>query len=868
MCSMSIRAQKLDSLLKALHNHKKEDILRLRLLNNIAKEYQNFNTNRGIETADSAIILSQKLHSQEQEAYAYMVKGENYNKTPGKSIEAIEAFEKALNFYKQLASSKEIANCINGKGNSNSNLSQYPQALEYFNQALTIYKKLNDKKEIGITLGNIGQVYFRLSEFATALDYLQKALNFSIQAGDKPGIAIRLQRIGLVYRNLGDYPRALENYQSSLKISEQLNFLPGIAANLAELGNLYNALSNTNLALEYLNKAVRINNTLNRTENIAIGNQNIGNIYISKSEYTRALEYYKTALSMAEQVGNKTLIESCLLSIGVAYHWLENYLKALEYYKKSLVLAEKLQTKEMILLNTNNIGEVYRDAPDSILITEKIDPANRYSISLEYFNKALKIAEEINTLPFQQSLWNNLNITYEKQHNYIKALESYKKFISVRDSILNNEKEKKIARLAMQNEFEKKDDSIKLQQQLTTGRLNQQVLLAKQQQQQIELAQKELALTNQQKDLQNLAYLKTQAELQNEQLQKQEKEKQLTIAAKEKKLQQADAVKAQYNNRVKMYSLFAVLGVIFIVAIMLWRNNRQKQFANLLLLRQKQQTDQQKIKAETALDELKTTQVQLIQREKMASLGELTAGIAHEIQNPLNFVNNFSEVNAELIDEMQEQVSKGNIQEIASIAADIKKNMEKINLHGKRADSIVKGMLQHSQSSKGIYEHTDINSLADEYLRLSYHGLRAKDKSFNVTINEDFDRSIKKINIVKQEIARVLLNLFNNAFYAVSEKRKYQIQGYDPTVTFSSKNIVASSGAHFVELRVKDNGPGIPKKIMDKIFQPFFTTKPAGEGTGLGLSLSYDIVTKSLGGNIKAETKEGEYAEFIVQLPA
>ncbi len=276
----------------------------------------------------------------------------------------------------------------------------------------------------------------------------------------------------------------------------------------------------------------------------------------------------------------------------------------------------------------------------------------------------------------------------------------------------------------------------------------------------------------------------------------------------------------------------------------------------------------EKRRAEDALTELQATQKQLIQSEKMASLGELTAGIAHEIQNPLNFVNNFSEVNKEMIAEMKEEINKGNYDEVKIIADDIEANEEKINHHGKRADAIVKGMLQHSRSSTGVKEPTDINALADEYLRLSYHGLRAKDKTFNVTLKTDFDESIGKINISPQDIGRVLLNLYNNAFYAVNEQKNKNPDSYEPTVSVSTKKSENS-----VLIIVSDNGGGIPQKVVNKIFQPFFTTKPTGEGTGLGLSLSYDII-KAHGGEIKVETKEGEGlpageagTEFIIQLP-
>jgi len=274
------------------------------------------------------------------------------------------------------------------------------------------------------------------------------------------------------------------------------------------------------------------------------------------------------------------------------------------------------------------------------------------------------------------------------------------------------------------------------------------------------------------------------------------------------------------------------------------------------------QLEDAKNKIEATLSELRATQSQLIQAEKMASLGELTAGIAHEIQNPLNFVNNFSEVNKELVDELKTELAIGNMQMANEIADDIKDNSEKINHHGKRADAIVKSMLQHSRSSSGTKEPIDINALADEYVRLAYHGMRAKDKSFSIITKTNFDPTIRTINVIAQDIGRVVLNLVNNAFYAVGEKKKQAGESYEPIVSITTKN---DNGK--VEIKVADNGNGVPQKVLDKIFHPFFTTKPTGVGTGLGLSLSYDIV-KAHGGDLKVETNEGVGSEFIVILPA
>jgi signal transduction histidine kinase len=315
----------------------------------------------------------------------------------------------------------------------------------------------------------------------------------------------------------------------------------------------------------------------------------------------------------------------------------------------------------------------------------------------------------------------------------------------------------------------------------------------------------------------------------------------------------------------RMRSILFLIGtlVLLLISLILYRGRRRSEAAQKVL--------------EQTLGDLKSTQSQLIQSEKMASLGELTAGIAHEIQNPLNFVNNFSEVNSELFDELKAERSKGKGERdetlVEELISDLVQNTEKIHHHGQRASGIVKGMLEHSRTSDGKKELTDINALADEYLRLAYHGLRAKDNAFNADFKTEFDESLPKINVIPQEIGRVLLNLINNAFYVVSSKASQPMpkasdgeeasedKDYKPLVIVSTKKLNDK-----IEISVKDNGPGIPNEIKDKIFQPFLTTKPTGQGTGLGLSLSYDIV-KAHGGELKLDTKEGQGSTFNISIP-
>jgi len=328
---------------------------------------------------------------------------------------------------------------------------------------------------------------------------------------------------------------------------------------------------------------------------------------------------------------------------------------------------------------------------------------------------------------------------------------------------------------------------------------------------------------------------------------------QLLDFEEQQRQEKAEVAEQQYRVKVRTFVLIGGLIVLSLLLTLLFRNNRNKQKSNTQLLAKTTELEE-------AMHHLRETQAQLIQSGKMASLGELTAGIAHEIQNPLNFVNNFSDVNTELIDEMKKELTNGNNQQAMELADDIKENEQKINHHGKRAGDIVKGMLQHSRVSTGVKEPTDINALADEYLRLTYQGLRAKDKDFNAEMKTDFDNSIGKINIIPQDIGRVLLNLFNNAFYAVNQQKSKNLISYEPTVSVTTKE----SDSHVI-ITVSDNGNGIPQNIIDKIFQPFFTTKPTGSGTGLGLSLSYDIV-KAHGGEIKVESKEKVGSTFIIEL--
>jgi signal transduction histidine kinase len=575
----------------------------------------------------------------------------------------------------------------------------------------------------------------------------------------------------------------------------------------------------------------------------AIALQFIGITQITLGNDAKALQIILQAAKIAEENNLAGIKAVNLLQQGIIYSRSKDYAKALDLFRQSMVLTDSVAYADYYTATQNLIADIY-------LMVNQLDSA------LYYGQLAYKNAVRIKVNWVTHAVLINLAKIHSKSGNTDLALAYLSQSLPEafeKDKIILSYFS--IAQLYQQTD--KPDSSIHYAKQS------------------LEIAQEGsfyayaidasvlLSGIYEKADLQKALAYNRMAITYKDSLYNQGREialeNLLNFDEQERQYEIETAQKA-YRNQVKQFVLIAGLFVFLLIAFLLYRNNRHGQKAYARLQKQKQETEIQKEKAEQTLTELRATQAQLVQREKMASLGELTAGIAHEIQNPLNFVNNFSEVNKELLTEMNEEIEKGNLEEARHIAKDVIDNQQKINHHGKRADAIVKGMLQHSRSNSAVKEPTDINKLADEYLRLAYHGLKAKDQSFNPTIKTDFDKSIDNINIIAQEIGRVILNLVTNAFSAVAEKKKQQPDGFEPTLIVSTRKIDGK-----VEIKVADNGNGIPEKILDKIFQPFFTTKPTGEGTGLGLSLSYDIV-KAHGGELKVETNEGEGSKFIISL--
>ncbi|HMG91048.1 MAG TPA: ATP-binding protein [Chryseolinea sp.] len=577
----------------------------------------------------------------------------------------------------------------------------------------------------------------------------------------------------------------------------------------------------------FAQQAMDLAQQLNYKNGIEYGYHQISGALTTLGNYPLALEYAFKSLSFAEQKGNIHGIAFSNMNIGMCYRELGDYKNSLIYYRKALALSKGLDLYDLGTI-WGTIASVY-------------EKNNQYDSAILYATKSYKIDNKWSGLLFV------LGSAYAKKKEYDSAMYFYRQGLTIAEQnntqidlldIYNGMAGVQIEKFAIDSAiwYSKKALAEQVGKTYPLGQLNAAYTLAN-------------IFDKQNKSDSTLKYLKIAIALKDSLFNREKTMAVQNLDFKEKEKQkEIEASRLENRNRIRTNAMLGSLFTLAVIAFLLFRNNRMKQLA--------------KLKIEKSYDQLKATQSQLIQSEKMASLGELTAGIAHEIQNPLNFVNNFSELNTELIEEAHQEIEKGNISDVKSLLKNIKDNEEKINQHGKRADGIVKGMLQHSRSSGGAKERTDINALADEYLRLAFHGWRAKDKTFNVNLTTEFDNAIMPVDVVRHDIGRVILNLINNAFYAVTERKKQNGIGYEPMISVSTRK---SDGR--VLISITDNGNGIPEKVLDKIFQPFFTTKPTGQGTGLGLSLSYDIV-KAHGGELKVKTMDGQGSDFSIQLPA
>ncbi len=619
------------------------------------------------------------------------------------------------------------------------------------------------------------------------------------------GKIVHLYELSLAYQN-SKPDSSLILAREAYDLSKKKQFIKGESWSLNQMAFAYNSIGNFTRALQCYIEQIKIEETRGYAENIAGIYLNIALLYSSAKEYDQAILYAKRADSIIVVNKYNDIAIYSLLNIGDIYEKKNVLDSALAYTTSCYDQSVKEGNIMMAGTALINAGTIYLKS-------------GKYDEALNAIRRGLPMLYASNDFANYTDGELGLSKIFEHDQHMDSAIFYAKKSYAI----------------ASQNQFLAKalEASESLSRLYKRSRNTDSALAY----QEIMIALKDsIGSRDKITQFQNISF--------GEQL----------------RLRELEEEKVKVQNQVRTYALLAGILVFMVIAFLLFRNNRIRRKTNLVL-------EQQKNALQKALQELESTQAQLIQSEKMASLGELTAGIAHEIQNPLNFVNNFSEVSSELIAEMRDEIANGNMSNVSSIAEDIAEIGNKINHHGKRADAIVKGMLQHSRSTAGQKEPTDINALAEEYLKLSYHaflsgkqGLRARDNKFSATIKKELDPAVGKINIIPQELGRVLMNIYNNAFYAIAEKATSSTDDYEPTITITTKTTNGKT-----EIRVADNGNGIPAKIMDKIFHPFFTTKPTGQGTGLGLSLSYDII-KAQGGELKAESQEGQGAQFVIRL--
>ncbi|MEO6133580.1 MAG: tetratricopeptide repeat protein [Ginsengibacter sp.] len=670
-----------------------------------------------------------------------------------------------------------------------------------------------------------------------------------------------LNQLATIYAD--SYPdSALALLSEQIDNCKEASYKPGEIYAYTNMGNAWQTKGDFEKALEYYELAYQMAQK-NKLQKAVPGIlSNIGLVHANQGDYTEALNKFYEALQFAPTDDNKLFIGSVLNNIAIVHFYQGKMNEADSAYQITLKIAMELKDSIRLIYAYNNIGEVNVEQ-------------NKMASALENFHKAYQIAVLKNNPEMLVAITNNLGNTYLKNDSLPQAINQFE--IALR---LAKQKDYGLATCkALLGLAKVKNQQGLLKEALANGLEGLQKAQEMGQTQLLRDANKVVSdIYEKSGDGMNaLKHFKFYMQF-SDSLNNIANER---AAANEKANYEISQNKIQFEKKSlqQRWLIFSAFAALFTLCIIVWiinRNKKRLNKTNIDLQQKNELIKLQKQEVEETLSKLKAAQAQLIQSEKMASLGDLTAGIAHEIQNPLNFVNNFSEVSNELLDEMMEEADKGNFEEVKEILHDVKQNLEKINHHGKRAGDIVKGMLQHSRTSKGIKEPTDINALANEYLKLAYHGLRAKDKTFNAEMNTDFDESIGKVNIIPQDIGRVLLNLFNNAFYACAERSRasatlnqegfinlpgLSTANYQPTVSITTKKI-----NHKIQVSVTDNGNGIPQNIVDKIFQPFFTTKPTGQGTGLGLSLSYDIV-KAHGGEIKVESKAGEGTTFIIELP-
>ena len=806
---------------------------------------------------------------------------------------ALELSSEAKRLSEEISYPKGLAYAIRNMGVSNRYLSNLETAITLSFKAKDMFSQIGDKSGEAQAYVSIGAIYYYMGDFERSLDFFLNGLRYSEEVGNKEAQAYAYNGAGYTYgAAFGNHKKGLEFLQKALTLSKEIGISQDLQPRVLDsIAEIYLNDGQFDKAYETSLECLKLSEELSQNVTKGYALFRIGYVFMKQNRLNEAKEYFLRSLDLRGEIDDKFGKAMALVQLGKLFLIQANANQAKEYLLESLKLAEDIKAKAVIYEAHKALSELYETKEDiqsfvkhyklyhkykSEVFKDEQESKQKY-LNIQYEMEKLQKEAEINRLTNVVMKEKNEELEkkteeLEQSYNSVSVLSKIGRDITSTlslDTILNtvyeNVNQLMDASVFGIGVYNAEGATIDYQLAIDKGKRYKPYSRSMEDKDQFPVwcieNKKEIFINNVEAEYSNYIHsivkLNANAELE-------------------------DGTESEIQHSLLYMPMMVKDSVMGLITVQSYEKNAYTQYHLDILKTLASYTSAALYNAQSyeslqlALNELKLTQEQLIQSEKMASLGELTAGIAHEIQNPLNFVNNFSEVNTELIKELKDEVTKGNLEEVSALANDIESNSEKINHHGKRAGDIVKGMLQHSRSSSGVKEPTNINALADEYLRLAYHGLRAKDKSFNATMITDYDESIGNINIIPQDIGRVILNLINNAFYATQEKKTLrQAQGdrYEPTVTVTTKRLSLPSGGlqgglggGLIVIKVRDNGNGIPQKILDKIFQPFFTTKPTGQGTGLGLSLSYDIV-KAHGGELKVETIEREGSEFIIQLP-
>ncbi|MGB5072512.1 MAG: tetratricopeptide repeat protein [Bacteroidota bacterium] len=799
------------------------------------------------ESFQQALKLSERLNDTSGIACALLEIG-NMERRVGNAEQAEALLRQSLLLNEALGNASGIADGLCQIGSIRLSFGETGKATELFNQSLAKYEELCDSTGIANVFNYIGHIHNVQGRYKQAADYYRRGLKLQEQLGNRSLLIGALISIGSIEFQQSSFEDAMISFQRSLKLCEEFDNRILMASAVIHIGRIHMTQRRYELALEYYERGMKLFEDIGDLGGVSVALNFIADIYTVQGNYDKALRYYYRGLAQFEKEGEKWLTGQVLNSIGVILLKLERNTEAMQALQRALKLRQGIEEQSGIAETLTNIAIIHLKQ-------------GNYDSALTLGARAFAIAKDVGAIAQLKEVSKTLSDVYAQKHDFSKAYEFHKEYTVYKDSLINAENVRSINEMTAKYEAETQEQKIALLEKDKTlqnlelthqqEELLRQQLLSRQKQQMLDLLGKE-------KKIQELTLTNTNAALERQRIENARKNNEVSLLTKDKLLQSSLLERETLTRNVFIAGMFVLL---ILTGLLLHRYRYRKRTSEQL---------------SATLNELRQTQAQLIHAEKMVTLGEMTAGMAHEIKNPLNFVTNFSRVAHDMLTDLEEEPDEAVRTEILS---DLRQNLSRIQEHGRRADSIVQGMMLHARGGVGECVLSDINALVDDAVNFAYHGMRATHMSFDVTLIKNYDQTAPELNVFFQEISRVLLNLLNNAMHAVRDIQPAQQESASnggketdtdlPEVGQKTPTIWISTAATAknVEIRVRDNGTGIPAELQQKIFQPFFTTKPSGEGTGLGLSISYDIIVSGHGGMLTCSSSPGEGAEFVITLP-